>query len=153
VLYFNVWQPGRQVSGCRLRLRARPEFTAALQRVTGTGRVTQVIYKICRADEWREAERAGAFRGAAIDLADGFIHLSTAGQVVETAAKHFAGVGDLMLVAVAATALGPALKWEPSRGGALFPHLYGVLTTDAVLWVKPLPLTADGHHIFPELES
>ena len=114
--------------------------------------MTQVIYKICRADEWREAERAGAFRGAAIDLTDGYIHFSTDAQVSETAARHFVDAADLVLVAVAAAALGPALKWEPSRGGALFPHLYGALTPDAVLWAKPLPLGGDGRHIFPELE-
>ena len=114
--------------------------------------MAQVIYKICRADEWREAERAGAFRGAAIDLTDGYIHFSTDAQVSETAARHFVGAADLVLVAVAAAALGPALKWEPSRGGALFPHLYGVLTSDAVLWVRPLPLGGDGRHLFPELE-
>ena len=114
--------------------------------------MAQVIYKICRADEWREAERAGAFRGAAIDLTDGYIHFSTDAQVSETAARHFVGAADLVLVAVAAAALGPALKWEPSRGGALFPHLYGVLTPDAVLWVKPLPLGGDGRHMFPELD-
>ncbi|MBX9773093.1 MAG: DUF952 domain-containing protein [Xanthobacteraceae bacterium] len=113
--------------------------------------MTQVIYKICRADQWREAERSGAFRGAAIDLADGYIHFSTGAQATETAARHFAGIGDLVLVAVATAALGPALKWEPSRGGALFPHLYGVLALDAVLWVKPLPLGGDGRHVFPEL--
>lgn len=113
----------------------------------------KVIYKICRADEWREAERAGSFRGAAIDLTDGYIHFSTGEQVVETAARHFAGKGDLVLVAVAAAALGPALKWEPSRDGALFPHLYGALMPDAVLWVKPLPLGHDGSHMFPELDA
>lgn len=110
-----------------------------------------IVYKICTGDEWRDAERAGAFRGAAIDLADGYIHFSTGAQVVETAARHFAGKDSLVLVAVASVALGPALKWEPSRGGALFPHLYGVLTPDAVLWVKPLPLGTDGRHVFPEL--
>jgi uncharacterized protein (DUF952 family) len=113
--------------------------------------VAQVVYKICKAAEWDEAERAGLFRGASIDRADGFIHFSDAGQVAETAARHFAGAADLVLVAVAAAALGPALKWEPSRGGALFPHLYGALTLDAVLWVKPLPLGADDCHRFPEL--
>ena len=113
--------------------------------------MTPIIYKICRADEWRDAERAGLFLGAAIDHTDGFIHFSTAGQVAETAAKHFASVDDLVLVAAKTAALGPALRWEPSRGGALFPHLYGALTPDAVLWVKPLPLGADGRHQFPEL--
>jgi uncharacterized protein (DUF952 family) len=113
--------------------------------------VPQVIYKICRSDEWRDAERAGAFHGAGIDRQDGFIHFSSAEQVAETAARHFTGQADLVLVAVAAIALGPALKWEPSRGGALFPHLYGALMPEAVLWVKPLPLGPDGRHRFPEL--
>jgi uncharacterized protein (DUF952 family) len=113
--------------------------------------VAQIIYKICRADEWRDAERAGAFHGAAIDRADGFIHFSSGEQVAETAARYFAGIGDLVVVAVVVAALGPALKWEPARGGTLFPHLYGALTLDAVLWVKPLPLDAGGRHVFPEL--
>ena len=90
---------------------------------------------------------AGAFPGAPVDLADGFIHFSTAEQVTETAARHFAGQDDLVLVAVDAAALGPALRNEPSRGGALFPHLYGALPLDAVLWVKPLPLGADGPYL------
>ena len=85
------------------------------------------IYKICTAAEWREAERAGAYRGSAVDRRDGFIHFSTAEQAAETAAKWFAGQRDLVLVAVDAEALGDRLKWEPSRGGALFPHLYGEL--------------------------
>jgi uncharacterized protein (DUF952 family) len=110
-----------------------------------------VVYKICATEEWRDAMRAGAFHGAAIDRKDGFIHLSSGEQVAETAAKHFAGVGDLVLVAVDDAALGPALKWEVSRGGALFPHLYGALKPDAVLWVKPLSPGPDGVHIFPEL--
>ena len=110
-----------------------------------------VIYKICDAALWRAAERAGEFRGAAIDLADGYIHFSTGAQVAETAARHFAGAADLVLVAVDAEKLGTSLRHEPSRGGALFPHLYGVLPLSAVLWVKPLPLGAGGRHVFPEL--
>jgi len=110
-----------------------------------------LVYKICPRELWQEAERAGAFCGAPVDRADGFIHFSTAEQVAETAAKHFAGAADLVLVAVAADALGPALRFEPSRGGALFPHLYGDLPLDAVHWVKPLPLGADGRHRFPPL--
>ena len=109
------------------------------------------IYKICDAALWREAERAGVFGGALVDLADGYIHFSTAGQAAETAARHFAGMADLVLVAVDAAALGAALRYEPSRGGALFPHLYGTLPPGAVRWVKPLPLGGDGRHIFPEL--
>ena len=108
------------------------------------------IYKICDTALWREAERSGVFAGAPVDRADGYIHFSTAGQVAETAARHFAGQADLVLVAVDAAALGSALRHEPSRGGALFPHLYGTLPLSAVRWVKPLPLGADGH-VFPEL--
>src|SRR5262249_35315799 len=104
----------------------------------------QTIYKICDAATWRAAEQAGEFAGAPIDLADGSIHFSTADQVAETAAKHFAGQRDLVLVAVDTDALGLALKWEPSRGGALFPPLYGTLPLTAVRWVTPLPLGPDG---------
>jgi len=111
------------------------------------------IYKISDVALWREAERAGVFAGAPVDLADGYIHFSTAEQAAETAAKHFAGRTDLLLAAVEAEALGPALRYEPSRGGALFPHLYGTLPLSAVRWVKPLPLGPDGHHVFPEMAS
>lgn len=113
----------------------------------------RTIYKISDAAAWRAAERAGEFTGAPVDLADGYIHFSTVDQVAETAAKHFAGQRDLILVAVDAGALGPALKWEPSRGGALFPHLYGTLPLHAVRWTKPLPLGPDGRHMFPMLET
>jgi uncharacterized protein (DUF952 family) len=112
--------------------------------------VAATIYKISTTALWREAERAGAFTGAPVDIADGFIHFSTAAQVAETAARHFAGAADLVLVAVDAAALGAALRYEPSRGGALFPHLYGTLPLSAVRWVRPLPLGANGH-VFPEL--
>ena len=108
-----------------------------------------IIYKICPEALWREAEKAGRFDGAPIDLADGYIHFSTAGQVRETAAKHFAGQHDLLLVAVDAEPLGDALKWEVSRGVALFPHLYAPLDPSAVLWVRLLPLGTDGAHTFP----
>ena len=113
----------------------------------------KTIYKICDAVAWRAAERAGEFAGAPVDLADGYIHFSAADQVAETAAKHFAGQRELVLVAVDADALDPALKWEPSRGGALFPHLYGTLPLHAVRWTKPLPLGPDGRHVFPALEA
>ena len=112
--------------------------------------MTDLVYKIVPAALWREAEADGRFRGAPVDLADGFIHFSTAEQARETAAKHFAGQGDLMLVAVDAAALGAALRWEPSRGGALFPHLYGPLPLDAVRAVTTLPLGPDGVHAFPD---
>ena len=112
----------------------------------------RVIYKIVSESLWREAERAGVLRGAPVDLADGFIHLSTADQVVETAERHFAGQDGLVIVAVDAGRVADALRWEPSRGGGLFPHLYAPLPMEAVLWVKALPLSS-GRHAFPELAS
>jgi uncharacterized protein (DUF952 family) len=108
-----------------------------------------MIYKICEAAQWAEAERVGEFRGSAVDLNDGYIHFSTAGQAPETALKHFARMRDLVLVAVAAEDLAGALKWEPSRGGALFPHLYGAMPMAVVRWMKPLPLDGNGTHVFP----
>ena len=108
-----------------------------------------LVYKIFRRPEWDALVAAGRTAGAPVDLADGYVHMSTPAQVVETAAKHFAGESDLVLLAIETEALGPALKWEPSRGGALFPHLYRELTLDDVVWDKSLPLGAAGH-IFPE---
>ncbi len=108
-----------------------------------------ISYKICPAPLWREAERVGTFGGAPVDLSDGFIHLSTAGQVAETAARHFAGAADLLLVAVRNEDLGEALRFEPSRGGAFFPHLHGALSPSLALSVVPLPLGPDGRHVFP----
>lgn len=110
-----------------------------------------LVYKIAPTELWRAAEARGVFTGAAIDLADGFIHLSTAQQTRETAAKHFSGQRDLVLVAVDAAALGAALKWEISRGGALFPHLYGPLSMQAVRSAAAIPLDADGVHLFEGL--
>jgi uncharacterized protein (DUF952 family) len=112
----------------------------------------QTIYKILPRSLWAEAISSGSFRGSPLDLADGFIHFSTAAQVRDTAAKHFAGVEDLVLVAVDADVLGTALEWEPSRGGALFPHLYAPLAVKLATSVKPLPLGADGAHALPELD-
>ena len=109
------------------------------------------IYKIVPSELWQEARKAGLFKGAAIDLKDGYIHFSTAAQAIETARLHFAGEADLLLVAIDATVFGEALKWEASRGGDLFPHLYANLPLDAVLWEKPLPLGADGLHVFPPM--
>jgi uncharacterized protein (DUF952 family) len=108
-----------------------------------------LIYKIFRRPEWDAFRAAGQTAGAPVDLADGFIHFSTAGQVVETAAKWFAAESDLVLVAVKGDGLGPDLKWEASRGGALFPHLYRPLRLADVVWDKSLPLGISGH-IFPE---
>ena len=107
-----------------------------------------MIYKIFRAEEWAAFETAGETVGAPVDVADGYIHFSTAAQVAETAAKHFAGEDGLWLLALEAEALGDALKWEPSRGGALFPHLYRSLGKQDVLWARPLPLDGDAH-VFP----
>ena len=107
-----------------------------------------LIYKIVSETAWRAAERAGAFDGVPVDLADGFIHFSTAAQVEETAAKHFASQSGLLLVAFDAESLGEALKWEPSRGGALFPHFYAPLDPRAAASVRPLPLRTDGRHDF-----
>ncbi len=107
------------------------------------------IFKILRAEEAHEFETKGVFLGAPVDLADGYIHLSAADQVAETARKHFAGAEGLILVAVDPDAPGDALCWEPSRGGALFPHLYGALRRAHVLWSAPLPLGPDGLHRFP----
>lgn len=109
-----------------------------------------LIYKIISDTEWRAAEAAGSFAGAPVDRADGYIHFSTAPQVRDTAARHFASQPDLLLVAVDGEALGPALRWEPSRGGALFPHLYGALAMNAVRAVVPIVLEADGLHRFPD---
>lgn len=108
-----------------------------------------LIYKICPAALWAEAERSGRFNGAPVDLADGYIHFSTAEQARETARRHFAGQDGLLLIAVEDGDLGPALRYEPSRGGALFPHLYAPLEFARVRWVAPLPLGPDGH-VFPE---
>jgi uncharacterized protein (DUF952 family) len=111
------------------------------------------IFKLCRASEWAEAERSGTFLGSPVDLRDGYIHFSTAEQVVETATRHFAGVDGLMLLAVDADTLGSALRWDPSRGGALFPHLYDQLRVARVLWVQALPLDPAGQHVFPDLDD
>lgn len=108
-----------------------------------------LIYKILRRPEWDAFRAAGESLGAPVDLADGFIHFSAAPHLAETAAKWFADQSDLVLVAFDADALGEALKWEPSRGGALFPHLFRKLHLSEVVWDKSLPLGAAGH-IFPE---
>jgi uncharacterized protein (DUF952 family) len=111
-----------------------------------------LIYHLCHRDEWRAAQSAGAYQGSSQDAADGFIHFSTAAQLPESAAKHRAGQGGLVLLAVDSATLGPDLRWEPSRGGALFPHLYGALQLAAVAWAADVPLGADGRHRFPPLE-
>jgi uncharacterized protein (DUF952 family)/uncharacterized protein (DUF1330 family) len=107
-----------------------------------------LIYKLLRAEEWEALQTAGETQGAPIDVADGYIHFSTSDQVAETAAKYFAGLDGVMLVAYDSAVLQP-LKWEPSRGGALFPHLYAPLRLDQAVWAEPLPLF-QGAHVFPE---
>jgi len=107
-------------------------------------------YKICERALWDDWQRAGMLQGAPVDLLDGFIHLSTAAQVRETAALYFAGMTDLMLVAIDSNEVADKLKWERSRGGDLFPHHYGPLPLTAVIWAKPLALDAERRHVFPE---
>jgi uncharacterized protein (DUF952 family) len=111
-----------------------------------------LIYHMCRRAEWQTAEAAGVYRGSSQDVADGFIHFSTAAQIATSAAKHRTGQRDLVLLAVEPAPLGAQLKWEAARDGALFPHLYGALATDRVRWTKELPLGEDGRHMFPALE-
>jgi len=108
-----------------------------------------LIYKILTSDQWTDLKVAGESDGAPVDIADGFVHFSTAAQVRETAQKHFATQDGLWLLAYEADDLGSSFKWEPSRGGALFPHLYGPLRREGALWAKPLPVGANGH-VFPE---
>jgi uncharacterized protein (DUF952 family) len=108
-----------------------------------------LIFKIIDGADWGKAQKLGQFNGAAIDLADGYIHLSSADQVKETASKYFEAYEGLVLVAYEANQFGPELKWEPSRGGALFPHVYGTLDPAKALWVKPLPWNGVAHD-FPK---
>jgi len=107
-----------------------------------------LVYKIFRSEEWQAMQAAGESQGAPIDLQDGYVHLSTGAQATETAAKHFAGIDNLVLLAIESDALGAELKWEVSRGDALFPHLYRNMRMTDVLWCKPMPLV-DGVHVFP----
>ena len=108
------------------------------------------IYKIVPTSLWDDAVAKGRFDGPPVDLADGYIHFSSAAQVRETAERHFADQADLVLLAVEVERLGEALKWEPSRGGALFPHLYAPLAPADVSSAVALPLGADGRHLFPK---
>lgn len=108
-----------------------------------------IVYKICPAADWRRAEAEGTYAGSPADRRDGFIHLSARHQVRETAGRHFHGIGGLVLIGLDAAALGPALKWEKSRGGDLFPHLYGPILPASVLAIEPLPWNGTGHD-FPE---
>ena len=109
-----------------------------------------LIYKIVTAAQWAEAEELGEFLGAPIDLKDGYIHFSTSAQVIETVEKHFHGQLDLLIVSVGSDVLGDELKWEPSRGGDLFPHLYSNLSLANVISVDDLPMGKGGTHMFPD---
>jgi uncharacterized protein (DUF952 family) len=108
------------------------------------------IYHICRIEEWTAAQASGSYAGSSQDKADGFIHFSGHDTVVESAATHRAGQSGLVLLCVDPAKLGPALKWEPSRAGRLFPHLYGELPVSAVISTHDLPLDANGKHVFPK---
>ena len=107
-----------------------------------------LIYKIIDSQSWIEAMKSGIFKGATVDLRDGYIHLSAAEQVAETARLYFAGQDNLLLVAFEAETFGPALKWEASRGGTLFPHVYGAIDPKIALWAKPLQWNGTAH-VFP----
>lgn len=113
--------------------------------------MTEMIYHMCPAEAWQAALQAGEYRGTEDDRRDGFIHFSTGEQVAESARRHRAGQTGLVLIAVDPARLGNRLKWEASRGGALFPHLYGALLPAEVASVRPLPLGPDGAHVFPLL--
>lgn len=106
-------------------------------------------YKLLTEDQWRAWRESGEFTGAPVDVEDGYIHLSARDQVADTAAKWFAQVDPLMLVMVDLSALGETVKWEPSRGGALFPHIYGTIPATAIAGHSRLRLGADGQHVFP----
>jgi uncharacterized protein (DUF952 family) len=110
----------------------------------------RLIYHLARKADFERAQADGRYGGAREDAADGFMHFSTGAQVIESAARHRAGEPDLVLLAVDPQRLGSALRWEPARDGALFPHLYGALPLAAVAWARPLPLDADGRHRFPD---
>jgi uncharacterized protein (DUF952 family) len=117
----------------------------------GAGQTMDLIYKIAHASLWRKAQDTGRYDRAPVDIADGCIHFSTAEQAEATAAKYFSGTDDLLLIAVDPKRLGDGLRFEPSRGGVLFPHLYSALPLDAVVWAKRLPLRPDGGHDFAGL--
>lgn len=107
------------------------------------------IYHVCRREEWQAAESAGSYAGSTQDVADGFIHFSAAAQVVESVARHRAGQDGLVIIEVACDRVGAGLKWEASRGGKSFPHVYGALALTCVVRTAPLPLGTDGRHVFP----
>ena len=110
--------------------------------------MSEVAYKIVSTEDWAAIQTTGGYDGSAVDLRDGYIHLSAADQLAGTAAKHYPGRDDLMLLDVDLRSCGEAIVWEPSRGGALFPHLYGRLSAAAVVRARPLAVTTDGDMVF-----
>lgn len=114
--------------------------------------MTRMIYHMCPAEAWEAGVAAGEYSGTEHDRRDGFIHFSTAAQLPESARRHRAGQAGLVLVAVDPARLGERLRWEPSRDGALFPHLYGPLHPLEAARIEPLPLRPDGSHLFPPLD-
>lgn len=110
------------------------------------------IYKICPAALWQSALKVGVFAGSEVDRTDGYIHFSTASQIASTLARHYPGVAGLLLAAFDETKLAPPVRYEPARGGMLFPHLYGTFDPAQALWVAPLPLASDGSHVLPDLQ-
>ena len=145
----TVAQPAENVRELPNKPSKKSPKTPAIIRTT---RHVRMIYKICPASAWREAERQGVYRGSADDIRDGFIHFSVASQVAETARKHYSGQTGLFLIAVDADALGDALRWERSRNDELFPHLYGDLDLGAVTGVLDMRARSDGTHDIPELK-
>ena len=115
--------------------------------------MSPLVFKICTIDEWAIADMMGVFSGSEADLADGFIHLSSADTIEATAAKHFAGQDDLLLIGVEPDKLGESLKWEHTESGILFPHLYGTLDPALTTWVIPMPIGESGVHVLPELDD
>ena len=109
-----------------------------------------LVYKILTQSQWRDALAVGSFAGSPDDMRDGFIHLSTGPQLSETVRRYFSNQPDLVLLAFEQRGFGDALRWEPSRGGALFPHLYAPLPAANALWVRPLPLDDGGVPVLPE---
>lgn len=129
-----------------------PGFRADPAAIVGLMSPPRYVYRLLPPDAWEKAVRDGRFIGSEHDVRDGFIHFSTAAQVAETAARHYAQQTPLLLLWVETSALGDALRFEPSRGGALFPHLYAALPVSAVVRVDSLSLAADGAHQLPTLD-
>lgn len=129
------------------------ESTNSQPKVPPNTEAGQRIFRLMSMTDWRQMVSDGLFRGAPHDVADGFIHLSSADQVEETAAKHYADVADLMVLTVDSRRVDGEVKWEPSRGGALFPHVYGTIPVEAVLAAESVERDRDGSFLFPSLRD